>query len=287
MEKKYENFLNYNWNESPEWRQYLNNLSDTPKSTRLILHFRKRFYKLKIDPDFDDKYTPESEVQSEFKHTCTSASKDKEPSFYLNAITAIECFVWLGFIFNYLVNNKMDSITLISMIIRILKKHGIKFNKEYINELVKDDNIHLLIYAEILIFTGRINHLLVFPLMITATLSICEYFATYLRIFNFLKKYFLKVVEQEMRIYGIRALSFIIIGIYSFIAMIISRSKSGVIFFVLYFCFLRAAYSISSTLKNSCRMLKYSINTWIGNGKIPGPIGFVLDHIIAAIEMIG
>jgi len=58
MENKYKNFLNYKWESSNDWQLYYSNLFPVPTSNK-ILHYKKKFYKLKIDNDFDTNYSPE------------------------------------------------------------------------------------------------------------------------------------------------------------------------------------------------------------------------------------
>ncbi len=60
MEAKYKKFLEFKWENSSEWQMYYTNLFPTPPSHK-ILHYKKKFYKLKVDSDFDINYSPASE----------------------------------------------------------------------------------------------------------------------------------------------------------------------------------------------------------------------------------
>ena len=53
MEEKYRQYLQYDWNNSEEWKLYFNNIFPVPPSSR-VDYYKKKFYKLKIDPDFEN-----------------------------------------------------------------------------------------------------------------------------------------------------------------------------------------------------------------------------------------
>jgi hypothetical protein len=63
MDRKYKKFKKYNWAYSDEWQGYYRNLYPSPPISKL-LHYKKKFYRNYIDPDFDINYTPpEGETQ--------------------------------------------------------------------------------------------------------------------------------------------------------------------------------------------------------------------------------
>ena len=63
MDKKYKKFKKYNWAYSNDWQNYYRNLFPSPPISKL-LHYKKKFYRNYIDPDFDINYIPpEGEVQ--------------------------------------------------------------------------------------------------------------------------------------------------------------------------------------------------------------------------------
>ena len=63
MERKYKKFKKFNFAYSDDWKNYYNNLYPSPPISKL-LHYKKKFYRNYIDPDFDINYVPpEGETQ--------------------------------------------------------------------------------------------------------------------------------------------------------------------------------------------------------------------------------
>ena len=78
MEEKYKQFKEYDWVESKEWQLYYNNIFPTPPPSK-ILRYKKKFYRNKIDPDFDIDYKPPNEEES---NTYSSANTNANASSY-------------------------------------------------------------------------------------------------------------------------------------------------------------------------------------------------------------
>ena len=55
MEKKFQKFQNFDWVNSDLWQSYYRNLYPSPPLSKLD-KYKRKFYKLKIDPDFDINY---------------------------------------------------------------------------------------------------------------------------------------------------------------------------------------------------------------------------------------
>ena len=68
MDEKYKQFKEYNWVESKEWQLYYSNLFPTPPPSK-ILRYKKKFYKNKIDPNFDIDYEPPQEENNTTNNT--------------------------------------------------------------------------------------------------------------------------------------------------------------------------------------------------------------------------
>ena len=216
MEKKYIQFLNFPWNTSEDWRMYFNNLSEIPKTRELAMHFRKRYYQLRVDSEFDVKYDPNAEIEIP-----TQQKKSKSQKGVVDTLLAsIEGFIWVAYFFNILVRNNILKLCLISTIMRFFRNKydpftGIKsllpeFNKEFLNKILKDEYLQLLLYIHTMIISDQnISYLLLFPISITAVYCICDYFSNYLRVFLFFKKYFESVTNKKKEIDSIKAFSFV------------------------------------------------------------------------------
>lgn len=212
MNLKYEKFIKYNWNDCPEWRTYLYNIYPSPDSTK-IMHFRKRFYRLKVDPEFDPTYIPQTECTH--SHQCTDhikthiKHKSIKKGILESLIAALEGFLWVAFIFNMLIRANVLPLSFIALTMRLFRIKNISLN---IN-LLSDELIQLAIYSLLLLF-DNINYLLLFPLSVTALYCICDYFTNYMRIFLFLKKYFEYITRRNDELNTLKAFSFVLIGIY-------------------------------------------------------------------------
>lgn len=293
MEKKYDEFLNYNWNDSEEWKHYFNNLSDIPKSRDIVMKFRKRFYKYKIDPDFDDKYIPIRERENSEEHTHTNNCNHKTTAnpqrkgLFDNLFSAIEGFVWIAFFFNMLVQNQVLQISLIPLTIRTLRTNKTilpRFTKDYLDGLLKNEYFHVFLYVIILLLQP-INYLFLFPISATALYCVCHYFSNYLRIFTFLKKYFEKVTNKKETIESIRGFSFILIAVYSCIFVLIGWVQ--IPFTIFYLLFLRFLYSYNTHVVGSFTKINNSIELVQTKNNIPNFIKITLKKIANIITKIG
>lgn len=71
MEEKYQQFLKYNFESDVEWKAYLRNLDPPPRDSQLVI-FKKKYYKRKIDSDFDISYVPSSNVFANLNNNCNN-----------------------------------------------------------------------------------------------------------------------------------------------------------------------------------------------------------------------
>lgn len=236
MEEKFKEFLNFDWKTSKEWEQYFNiNCYIAPPITGdKILKARKKFYKLKIDADFDINFNPETTPDHKHEYANKNNNENRRPLLD-QLIAAIEGFLWVAFFMNVLLPQYVLNICLMAVIMRFLRLYWPCFLSKgfYRHEIIRNDLIHLMIYCLILM-TDKINYLNLFPFTSTAVYCICEYFYTYLRIFQFLKKYFLKVVNYKRKIEECRAFSFILFGVYLLFAVWIrwSSLKIGFVYLI-------------------------------------------------------
>lgn len=65
MEEKYKEFLNYNFENHPDWKSFLDNIEPKPKGNQLLL-VKKKFFKRKVDNEFDTQYSPPSQTASNY-----------------------------------------------------------------------------------------------------------------------------------------------------------------------------------------------------------------------------
>jgi hypothetical protein len=287
MEKKYDEFINYNWGECEKWRIYFFNLTPTPTDRDKVMYYRKKFYQRNFDSDFDIHYVPgsrgnESNASAqaggeEVKEEPINNKLGNEKGLYSNFIGAVEAFVWATFFFNLLARINITRIALIGLGIRVLREHGLSFNKTYLNEVIRSDYIHLMLF-DCIIMLDDINYLLIFPLSITGLFSICEYFSNHLRILQFLKKYFDYVTEKKEDVVSLRSFAYLVLAIYCPLGLLIGVQK--LYFVCVYYLFLRGLYNYSESLHKLCFRLRVIIEDYSSRPTTAPPIRTAIDCII-------
>ena len=239
MENKYKEFISYNWNDSEEWRIYLYNITPLPPKEK-VNYYRKKFYKLKVDSEFDINYQPE------YNKPTRTKEENKDPSIMSSFIAAVEAFLWVTFFFNITFHHNLIKISLISLLLRIIREEGIPLTRQNLKKLFSNDYLHLMIYSCIL-YLDSISYILLFPITITALYCICDYFKNYLKIFVFCKKYFKSITDKKNEIESLRNFSYILISIYVLITFIIGIQKLS--FTMIYLIYFRIIYYLSENLK--------------------------------------
>jgi hypothetical protein len=286
MEEKYIQFINYPWNTSQEWRMYFNNLSDIPSTRELVMHFRKRFYKLKVDPEYDVKYDPNAPKENENKN-----QKPEKPKGLIDTLFAsIEGFIWVAYFFNILIQNNVLKICLVSTILRFLRNKyksetGIKsllpsFNKEYLKTILSDEYFQLLIYIHILIICNeKVSYLLLFPISITAVYCICDYFANYLRVFVFFRKYFESVINRKSEIFSILGFSFVLIGLY-LIVIGLTLKWNSYPFIAMYLFYIYFAYYFNENVRKTFSKIRNSLEYVSESNKTPDLVKILIKKFL-------
>lgn len=72
MEEKFKNYRKYDWTLSKEWSTYLDNIFPTPTRDRLE-KMRRKWYRDKIDKDFDINYEPSATTEGESSRARSSS----------------------------------------------------------------------------------------------------------------------------------------------------------------------------------------------------------------------
>jgi hypothetical protein len=243
MDKKYDQFLNYNWNTSEEWRKYFYNLYPLPDTPEKAMHFRKRFYKLNVDPDFDDKYKPEMEKTQEKEHhhsaSCSHDTSSSQRKGVIESIVAsIEGFIWVVYFFNMVLKAYIFHLCIFAFFLRYLRLNGFpkKIDKEFMSSLIKDEYVQLIIYCIVLLIEP--NALLIFfPLTITGLFCISDYFTNFLRIFETLKQYFKKISDRKDSLVILRSYTFIAVNSFLLLGAVIKIN--GITLALVYFCYIK------------------------------------------------
>ena len=189
MESKYMEFIRYNWNNSEEWKNYLENIFPTPPQNK-ILHYKKKFYKLKIDPDFDVNYIPgqnNNEQNEIFSQRNIQNQNNGMRNGYRNNNNNFNINVDIVFIFidiilsftsflAYFIHLKISINMIIGCLIyKLIKKEGIpKFNQQYLIKIVNNENFSYLILIILLFIDNSKNYFISFPIIAYILVDIIE-----------------------------------------------------------------------------------------------------------------
>ena len=182
MEQKYKIFKEYNWAYSSEWNNYYNNLYPSPPIEKL-LHYKKKFYRNYIDPEFDINYIPPEGEKEEIKYNPSpeiveknlkkikkqnnnnDSSENKEKSKYEKIVEKYESsrknykpinsniFKYSQLLFSFLFiisipfGIKTNQFALDAFLIKLFREVGKPiFSKLYLQNLLLNDTFHTIIY---------------------------------------------------------------------------------------------------------------------------------------------
>ena len=123
MEKKYQEFLKYDWKNSEEYKNYFNQYVyiSPPITGDKILKARKKFYKLKVDPDFDINYVyDEPNKRRDNKQL-------KKISLTQHFFCAIEGVLWCTYFMNLLMPKYILNVGIIVVAMRFLRLNFFNF----------------------------------------------------------------------------------------------------------------------------------------------------------------
>ena len=206
MEEKYKKFLNFDWKNSEEYKEYFSkNVYISPPITGdKILKARKKFYKLKVDPDFDINYVYEEPNKKK---------NIKKKSITEHFFYAIECVLWCIYFMNLLMPKYILNVAIVVISLRFLRINFWNFfQTNPIKLILEEEHFHLLLYS-LYLKLDKINYFNLFPFTCTSVYSIGEYLVDYLRIFKFIKTYFQKIIDHKDKVFQARGFSYIIIGL--------------------------------------------------------------------------
>jgi hypothetical protein len=272
MEEKFQKLLEYNFENCVEWRQYYFGLEPSPAKDKLAF-FKKKFYYLKIDTEFDYRQTYPGEdrlnqstgvpnSKPSWSGNTTNTTSTNRPNrnapvpFNRHQIFShIEFVLWLVVLLCLPFQRWTLRIAVFGFILRPFRRLGVpKFNMEYAQELFKDDHFQLLPYT-LLIMLERYLYFPLFPILLTILLNICLYLKN--QPLGFIARLAQKVADKRVRIYEVRANTELLLGFMYIIGFFI-----GVNSFVLpifFWQFMRYAYNVNTDIQTAFRKLNYQV----------------------------
>jgi hypothetical protein len=289
MEEKYKAFLAYDWQNSAEWQLYYSNLFPTPPGNKIII-FKKKFYNLKVDPDFDRNYSPPDQT-SETRSSSTGSTGYSGPggpspvSYYpkpergtlWDKITAsLEALLWGTFIFSVFSQTHTHKLACGSLIFRVYRRIGRpRWNTQYAYDLFLDEHFQLFLYAALL-FMDNFTTFVFMPVIITGFLNFGEYLKNYF-VIGFISNIGSYIYSKRVEIAATRANIMVATAF-----ILIPTSIYGINSFVLtifYWQYLRLVYILNTDLKGAFSNLGYYIDKFKAFRYTPSILSWVINKI--------
>jgi len=275
MEWKYRYFLNYDFEGDEKYHQYINSI-EPPASPDKIDFYKRKYYKLHIDPDFDIHYAP------------------KPNSQILRSSTAIQLVFFIlfliSFYYSYPKNQIYYAIPLsIASIIGLVKKYGYsKLITSYWNRIIVDDNFHNLLWTLIFIITYRSFFLIWLPLIIRSTIFITECFNIMSRKGNSLAQLidYIGVYIVTYKEYLILFKNIIEIALCLILPYLMFKRGTGYIIPLFYWQIFLIKYLLNESLRNSIQVINSGIEKGLDKFKVLSPIKWLYGKLKGILSWI-
>jgi hypothetical protein len=312
MEEKYKKFKEYNWTESAEWKSYYTNIFPTPPPSK-ILRYKKKFYRNKIDPDFDIDYKPLNEEENSYSSTNTSSTSysqkgntntntnannntfqdmfSKEQTFETykaaqslanpinsNLLIGIETFLLIAFIIYLPSSHWASQLALLGFLVRTVRCVGIpRFDMIYFRALIMNDSCHILLYTLQTLF-DKFNYYIIIPVLISTIIALSDNG----RNIVLFKKYTNLVNSKREELIEIRSNIEVTIGFVSIFGVFLKINS--ILTPILYWQAMKFRYTLNPYIKKSFSQLNYSSNQFKNSEKCPKLLSLIIDKIQMAIS---
>ena len=313
MEEKYKQFKEYDWVESKEWQSYYTNIYPTPPPQK-ILRYKKKFYRNKIDPDFDIDYKPPNEEESNTyssssyspntnSNTNTNANQSnqeytteqafetyKAAQTLANPIQSfplqlIETFFLLLFLFSLPLRYKSVLIGFIAFLIRTIRLIGIpKFSINYLQAFIMNDSCHILLYT-IQTVTDRINYYMLLPVTVSVIIALCENIKSMNLPVGGIIKYVDLINNKKEEIIQSRSHIELAIGFISIVGIFLKINT--ILTPIIYWQLIRVRYTLNPYVRKSFSDFNKLADQIKNSNKCPGPLKFVIDKGQWAFSLMG
>ena len=310
MDEKYKQFKEYNWVESKEWQLYYSNLFPTPPPSK-ILRYKKKFYRNKIDPNFDIDYEPPQEEENktsnntQYSNPNQNYSNQTNQQTYTNEQTfetyraaqslarpinsknllILETISLTLFLFSLPVRYKTNLLSIIPFLIRTIRQVGVpQFNMTYLQAALMNDACHTLIFA-VQIILDRLNYYMLFPVIISTILALCDNARALSVKMPFGQDYVDFVNNKKEEIIQSRAHVEVAIGFVSIIGIFLKLNS--ILTPVIYWQMIRVRYTLNPYIKQSFTEINNFATQFKNSDKCPAIIKTIIDKVQWAIEYMG
>ena len=306
MDEKYKQFLEYNWVDSKEWQLYYSNLFPTPPPSK-ILRYKKKFYRNKIDSNFDIDYEPPKQEETSQQNNAQSQNYNQNYSNQTNQeafsneqtfetykaaqtlarpinsqpLFLIETISLILFIVSLPIRYKTNLLAIIAFLIRTIRLVGIpQFNMTYLQATLMNDACHTLLFA-VQIILERLNYYLLFPVIISAVIALCEN----LKKMNIKLPYIDLINNKKEEIIQSRSHVEVAIGFVSIIGIFLKLNS--ILTPIIYWQMIRVRYTLNPYIKESFKEINNYANQIKNSNKCPGIVKTIIDKVQWGVEYLG
>ena len=297
MEEKYKKFKEFEWEKSKEWQLYWSNLYPTPPVSK-IERYKRKFYKNKIDSDFDIDYKPSETSNSNYNSNTNSNSTFTDsnsgysytyafPPFKpINSVLlkTIETYLLFFFLFSLPFRFYSKQIAFVAYLLRTLRLNGIpKWKVEYLQGLMGIDSVHVFFYSLVL-FIERFNYYLILPVALAAVIDSCENIKDDKNL-NVFKKYFDLVLKNKENLLQERAN--IEVGIGFLLIVGVFLKLNSFLLPIIYWQLMKVKYFLQPRIKKSFEILNSYVNKFKNSQNCPNLMKIVIEKIQWLFEYFG
>ena len=292
MEEKYKQFLEYNWENSDEWHSYFTNIFPTPPENKII-RYKKKFYRNKIDSDFDIDYNPPNSEEQE-KPQFTNNNTDKASSsnsfpkndYTKTPILNIETILMVLFFFSLPLKYNSKIISIIIFLIRSIRLVGIpKFEMGYLHQLLKNESFQTFIYSIEILFE-KFNFFLMVPIIISIIIAFCENMKIYNINLGTKINQIIDLINNKKEEL-LQDKSDIDLGLGIFLIIGFMLNINSLIIFIIHIQVLYLKYNFDFRLKRSFNKLNFYVNEFKKSDNCPLVFKNIIEKIQNMFEYLG
>ena len=324
MERKYKKFKKFNWAYSNDWQNYYRNLYPPPPISKL-LHYKKKFYRYYIDPEFDINYIPpEGEVQEtaytpppeviekNLKKLKREKAKqngelnddyEEEKSPYEKLVEKYELskknckplnsdifrysqiLFLLLFIFSLPTGIKTNQFAFYGFIIKVFREVGKPYLSKKYFQCLFLNDSFHTLIYILLCVFDNFNYYMLLPVAISSIVAISEDLKNSKLIFNYINNYISSVNKVKENLIQDKTNLEVIIGF-----LLIIGTSFGINTFktpIIYWHVLRLRYIVNPYANKSFAELNQIIETFKGSNKCPGFLKYIIEKIQSLFIYLG
>ncbi len=310
MDEKYKEFLAYNWVDSKEWQLYYSNLYPTPPPSK-ILRYKKKFYRNKIDENFDIDYQPPQEEEktssnnTQYSSANQNYSNQQSQETFSNEQTfetyraaqslahpinstnllLIETLILILFILSLPIRYRTNILSILAFLVRTIRLVGIpQFNMTYLQAALMNDACHTLLFA-VQIILDKFNYYLLFPVIISSIIALCDNIKSFNTKIPIVQQYVDLVNNKREEIIQSRSHIEVTIGFVSIIGIFLKLNS--VLTPIIYWQMIRVRYTLNPYIKQSFKEINQYANDFKNSEKCPGIAKTIIDKVQWAVDYMG